>query len=100
MHRRVIAARQAKVLAPSTEGPRFTGSGKTAPHPGVITTRTQRINERQLHSQTLQPDRVLETLHDRTLAMAREASAAQRPANAPVSIAASARGYCAACFFI
>ena len=99
MRRRAIAARQAKVLAPSTQEPSFTGDGKTARHQDVITISNKRQNERPLHSQTLQPDGVLETLHDRKLAMARKASAAQRPAAAPVSIAASDRGYCAACFF-
>ena len=100
MRRRDIAARQGKLLAPHMQGPGFTGDGKTTCHQDVLTIRNKRKNERQLHSQALQPDGVLETLHDRKLAMARKASAAQRPANAPVSIAASARGYCAVCFFI
>lgn len=55
MHRRAIAARQAKVLAPNTEGPSFTGDGKTARHQDVITIRNKRKKERPLHSQTLQP---------------------------------------------
>ena len=79
MRRRAIAARQSKVLTPSTQGPGFTGDGKTARHQGVITIRNKRKNEPPLHSQTLQPDGVLETRHDRNRPMARQASAVQRP---------------------
>jgi hypothetical protein len=59
------------VLTLNTQEPSFTGDGKTARPQDVITIK----NERQLHSQTLQPDGGLETLHDRKLPTAREASA-------------------------
>jgi hypothetical protein len=42
MRCRAIAARQAKVLVPSTPGPGFTGDGKTARHQDVITIRNKR----------------------------------------------------------
>ena len=100
MRRRAIAARQSKVLTPNTQGPGFTGDGKTARHQDVITIRNKRKNERPLHSQTLQPDGGLQTLHDRNRPMARNASAVQRPIIAPVSIAASARGHCANVLFL
>jgi len=67
------------LLAPSTQGPSFTGDGKTARDQDVVTIRNKRKNERPLHWQTLQPDGVLETLHDRKLAMARKASAFSVP---------------------
>ncbi|MCJ7799364.1 MAG: hypothetical protein MUP33_06325 [Polaromonas sp.] len=79
MHRRAIAAQQARLLAPSTQGPGFTDDGKTACDQGVITIRNQRKNERPLHSQTLQPDGVLQTRHDRNWPMARDASAFSIP---------------------
>lgn len=79
MHCRAIAAQQARLLAPSTQGPGFTGDGKTARDQDVVTIRNQRKNERPLHSQTLQPDGVLETLHDRNWPMARDASAFSVP---------------------
>ncbi len=43
-----------KVLTLDTEGPSFTGDGSTAQYQDVITIKS--ANERQLHSQTLQPD--------------------------------------------
>jgi hypothetical protein len=43
-----------KVLTLDTEGPSFTGDGTTARYQDVITIRSP--DERQLHSQTLQPD--------------------------------------------
>ncbi len=43
-----------KVLTLDTEGPSFSGDGSTAQYQDVITIKS--ANERQLHSQTLQPD--------------------------------------------
>lgn len=43
-----------KVLTLDTEGPSFTGDGKTARYQDVITIKSK--DERTLHSQTLQPD--------------------------------------------
>lgn len=100
MRRRAIAARQSKVLTPSTQGPGFTGDGKTARHQDMITIRNKRKNERPLHSQTRQPGGVMQTLHDRKRPMARQASAVQRPVSAPVLIADSARCHCANVIFL